>query len=90
MEEHPAMPPAHIDQTAVLDSLYEAALQPELLPQALQDYARPLNGTVGVMLRLVDHQGRVIVSRDGLAAAQASAQRWWKRAFLLSVVTSGR
>jgi hypothetical protein len=65
-----------------LETLYEAALEPELLPQALQSYARAFNSTGAIMLSVLDHQGRTIVSPDLKDAAESYAAEWWKHDFL--------
>jgi DNA-binding CsgD family transcriptional regulator len=67
---------------SVIESLYEAALQPDLIPNALHAYARACNGTVGVIIGIADHQGRVIISPDGKDGAEAYATEWWKHDFV--------
>jgi DNA-binding CsgD family transcriptional regulator len=70
------------DRGAVLESLYEAALDPELLPQALHVFARAFNATTGNIIGMADHQGRLIISPDGKDAADAYAAGWWTHDFV--------
>jgi hypothetical protein len=55
----------------VIEALYEAALQPEQLPDALHDFARLFNATVGLVIGIADHRGRLIISPDGKEGAAA-------------------
>jgi DNA-binding CsgD family transcriptional regulator len=67
-----------LDESAIIESLYEAALQPDLLPNALHEYARALNGSIGHALTLGGDGSRLVVSRDGQEGAQAYARQWWR------------
>lgn len=67
-----------LDDLAIIESLYEAALQPDLLPDALQAYARALNGSIGHALTLGGDGSRLVVSKDGQEGAQAYARHWWR------------
>jgi DNA-binding CsgD family transcriptional regulator len=67
---------------SVIESLYEAALDPALMPQALHAYARAFNGTGAVALAISDHQGRTVCSPDLFEAGEAYAAEWWKHDFL--------
>jgi DNA-binding CsgD family transcriptional regulator len=66
----------------VIEALYEAALQPEQLPDALHDFARLFNATVGLVIGIADHRGRLIISPDGKEGAAAYATEWWKHDFI--------
>jgi DNA-binding CsgD family transcriptional regulator len=70
------------DHAALVETLYEAALEPDLLPQALHLYARAFDGTAGNIIGLADHQGRLIISPDGKEGAEAYAAGWWKHDFV--------
>jgi DNA-binding CsgD family transcriptional regulator len=67
-----------IDYSDVLESLYEAALQPDLLPQALHSYARAFNASVGLALDLASEGSQVIVSPNAQEMAESYANGWWK------------
>lgn len=67
-----------LDEAFIVERLYEAALQPDLLPEALHIYARALNGSIGHALYLDTDGTRLIVSSDGREGAQAYVRDWWK------------
>lgn len=65
----------------IIESIYEAALDPSAIPSALHAYARALDG-VGAVVVSLSPDGGAIVSPDLEDAARAYAAGWWQHDFL--------
>jgi hypothetical protein len=66
-----------VDEAAIVEALYEAALEPDLLPSALQAFARSLNGSMGHALFL-GMPDTIVASRGSEDIAASYAREWWK------------
>jgi DNA-binding CsgD family transcriptional regulator len=66
-----------VDEAAIVEALYDAALEPDLLPAALHSFARSLNGSMGHALFL-GTPSSIAASSGSQDIAASYAREWWK------------
>jgi hypothetical protein len=66
-----------VDEAAIVEVLYDAALEPDLLPAALHSFARSLNGSMGHALFL-GIPSSIAASSGSQDIAASYAREWWK------------